>query len=106
MFNDFKQNRNRTDLTDIQRAAMFYYLVKTSYGAKLEQYGANYRSPYLFLQDIEAISKRLSRVVIDNTYCKNMTNKVRYFIVTRLIIKWKKCMIWAVVVLGKNSIYC
>ena len=66
LFNDFKQNRNRTDLTDIQRAAIFYYLVRTSYGAKLEQYGANYRSPYLFLQDIEAISKRLSRVVIEN----------------------------------------
>ena len=66
IFNDFQQNKNRTDLTDIQRAAMFYYIIRTSYGAKLEQYSANYRSPYVLLQNVEEIAKRLSRVVIEN----------------------------------------
>ena len=71
IFNDFQQNKNRTDLTDIQRAAMFYYIIRTSYGAKLEQYSANYRSPYLLLQNVEEIAKRLSRIVIEN---KNFTD--------------------------------
>lgn len=66
IFNKFKQDYNKKELTDIQRAAMFYYMIRTSYGAKLEHYSANYRSPYLLLQNAEKIAKRLSKVVIEN----------------------------------------
>jgi len=65
-FDTLKENKNRTDFTDIQRAAMFYYLVKTSYGATLRQYGVNYRNPYFLLKNIEAIAQRLAKVVIEN----------------------------------------
>ena len=75
IFDAFQQNKNRTDLTDIQRATMFYYLIRTSYGAKLKQYSANYSSPYLLLQNIEAISKRLARVVIENKDFKYILQK-------------------------------
>ncbi|WP_051057728.1 hypothetical protein [Clostridium sp. MD294] len=53
-------------MTYIQKAAIFYYMIRTSYGASLKQYGANYRSPYLLLRNIEVISKRLARIVIEN----------------------------------------
>ncbi len=66
IFNKFKQNYNKKELTDIQRAAMFYYIIRTSYGTILKQYSANYRSPYLLLQNAEKIAKRLSKVVIEN----------------------------------------
>ncbi len=66
IFDFCKQNRNCSNFTDIQRAAMFYYLLKTSYGAKLETYSTSFNRPQLLLRNIELIAKRLSKVVIEN----------------------------------------
>lgn len=38
----YKQNVDNEDLTEIQKAARFLYLIKASYGAKLSSYGTNF----------------------------------------------------------------
>ena len=66
IFDYCKQNRNNPKLTNVQRATMFYYLIKTSFGAKLETYSTSFNRPQLVLKDIEKIAKRLSKVIIEN----------------------------------------
>lgn len=67
------QRIDESTLTDIQRAARFYYLVKSAYGAKLvgQSYGvANTSKPRLNLlrleEDLSEVHVRLSRVSIEN----------------------------------------
>ena len=67
IFNYCKQNYNKKGFTDIQKAAMFYYLIRTSFSANLKEYGAHYRNPYLLLQNAEKVAQRLARVVIENS---------------------------------------
>lgn len=62
-FEEYKINKG---MTEIQRAARFYYLIRTSYGANTQQYGKKNRSTYSFINDIERIQQRLLRVVIEN----------------------------------------
>ena len=61
IFDDFRVQKG---LTELQRAARFYYLIRMSYGADTKSYGGNYRSPYLFSKDVEAISQRLKKVIV------------------------------------------
>ncbi len=65
-FLDFKNNKNIDGMTEIQRAARFFYLIRQSYGAKLKEYGANYRDISSFLNDMNKIAQRLAQVVIQN----------------------------------------
>lgn len=65
-FLNFSNNQNIGSMTEIQRAARFYYLLKTSYGANMKQYGANCKNIASYLKDMEAIAQRLSRVSIQN----------------------------------------
>jgi DNA adenine methylase len=60
-------------LTDIQRAVRFFYLVKTAYGAKFDRptFGVSTTSPprlnlLRIEEDLSAAHLRLSRVVIEN----------------------------------------
>ena len=53
-----------TGVTDIQRAAMFYVLVKTGFGASLRTFGCNKKR--LNTDDFEDIEVRLNGVVIEN----------------------------------------
>ncbi len=64
---------NSETLTDIQRAVRFYYLLRTSYGAKLvsPSFGVNpSRPPSLNLlrleEELSAVHLRLSRVFVEN----------------------------------------
>lgn len=70
MFEDIKARLNVRGFTDIQRAAMFYVLIKISYGADGRTYGCNKKnvsSDYL-----EKVESRLQNVVIENKDFENL----------------------------------
>lgn len=65
IFNEYKNQMDCIGLTDIQRAVRYLYLIKSSYGARINTYGSKPRdiSNTEFLKDV---MKRLSKVVIEN----------------------------------------
>lgn len=66
MFREYISQMNSEGLTDIQRAARFFQIIKTSYGSKCETYGAvrkDMRSATEYLTDVQ---NRLSKVVVEN----------------------------------------
>lgn len=65
-FNICKNQLAAEGLTDIQRAARFYILIKHSYAANLEYYSGRERIPERGIAYLEEISKRLRKVVIEN----------------------------------------
>lgn len=66
LFHDFLRQYEADGLTDIQRAARFFMLVKTSYGADHRSYGCIKRNVEITVKYLEDIHKRLSRVVIEH----------------------------------------
>lgn len=70
MFFDCKENIEMRGLTDIQRAAMFYVLLKTSYGADGRSFGCV--KSRLDTGNFDDIEKRLDGVVIENKDFKNL----------------------------------
>ncbi|WP_124099581.1 DNA adenine methylase [Ruminococcus sp. Marseille-P6503] len=64
MFLDCREHIKESGFTDIQRAAMFYVLVKTGFGASLRTFGCNRKR--LNTDSFEDIEKRLDGVVIEN----------------------------------------
>lgn len=65
-FFDAKAQLEGRGLTDIQRAARYYILVKESFGADLRTFSCKARSIPHGLESFPAISKRLERVVVEN----------------------------------------
>ena len=67
---DFKHIRNelktRTDLSDVQRAAYFYQIIRQSYASGLDSFGAQPRSMWANFPLIRACCGRLQSVVIEN----------------------------------------
>jgi DNA adenine methylase len=57
----FKTMLDTKPVTDIQRAAKFFFLVQRSYGAKRSA-----KSHHNIINRIEAISKRLDKVTVEN----------------------------------------
>ena len=66
VFVDFKNQMESSGLTDIQRAARFYYLIKVSYGTDLRSFGCRPRSASDLKRSISEASDRLDRVLIEN----------------------------------------
>lgn len=66
MFEDFKAQYNTRGMTDIQRAARFFMLIKTSYGCDIRTYGCVKKNVSVMVEYLEAIEKRLATVVIEN----------------------------------------
>jgi len=66
LFNDFKSQYNVRGMTDIQRAARFFMLIKTSYGADMRSYGCVKKDVTVMVEYLTNIEKRLSRVIIEN----------------------------------------
>lgn len=72
MFLDCRERISLTGFTDIQRAAMFYVLVKTGFGASLRTFGCNKKR--LNTDDFSDIEERLDGVVIENKDFENLIN--------------------------------
>lgn len=64
VFFELKERIKCTGFTDIQRAAMFYCLIKISYGSKLDTYGCSNKS--LDTDRFSEVSERLKRVNIEH----------------------------------------
>lgn len=64
MFGDIRKRLECPGFTDIQRAAMFYVLVKISFGADARSYGCSDRA--ISTENFDRIEKRLEHVTIEN----------------------------------------
>lgn len=52
-------------LTELQRAARMYYLIRVSYGCKISTFGLNQRDASV-IKNLQAVHQRLKNVVIEN----------------------------------------
>ena len=66
LFDEFKNSYNVSGMTDIQRAARFFMLIKTSYGADKRTFGCVKKDVLVMNEYLEAIEKRLSKVIIED----------------------------------------
>lgn len=66
MFEDFKRQFDTRRMTEIQKAARFFMLLKTSYGANGRSYGCVKKDISVMLEYLNNIEKRLSKVIIEN----------------------------------------
>ncbi len=66
LFYDFKEQINCRGLTDIQRAARYFYLIKCSFGCKKENFATRTKVITNTLERFVGIQERLKRVVIEN----------------------------------------
>lgn len=65
-FFDAKEQVENRGLTDVQRAARFYILIKESFGSDLRSFGVRPRNIENAIDYLLAVSKRLNTVVIEN----------------------------------------
>lgn len=65
-FFDAKDQIETRGLTDLQRAARFYILVKESFGADLHSFGVRPKNMQNAVSYIEEVAKRLNTVIIEN----------------------------------------
>ncbi len=78
---DAKEQAEIRGLTDIQRAARFYILIKESFGSDIQSFGVRPRNIANAIEYISKVSERLNMVLIENqdfrhilkTYDKNET---------------------------------
>lgn len=66
LFFDFASQYTVTGLTDIQRAARFFMILKTSYGSTGRTFGCCKKNINNMIEYLDAIQQRLSTVVIEN----------------------------------------
>jgi DNA adenine methylase len=74
MFEDFKSRYNTEGLTDIQRAARFFMLLKTSYGSKQRNYGCIKKNSDAVIGYLYSISKRLTGVIVEDRDFQELIN--------------------------------
>ncbi|MDE7425562.1 MAG: DNA adenine methylase [Lachnospiraceae bacterium] len=65
-FFDAKEQIDTRGLTDIQKAARFYILIKESFGTDLRSFGVRPKNIENAIDYISTVSKRLNNVVIEN----------------------------------------
>lgn len=65
-FFDAKDQMETRGLTDIQRAARFYILIKESFGSEMRTFGVRPKDMANAIEYISEVSKRLRMVVIEN----------------------------------------
>lgn len=66
IFEDFKRQYKIQGLTDIQRAARYFFIIKTSFATKLNTFGCAKRNIENITNMFEAIQERLNTVIIEN----------------------------------------
>lgn len=65
VFRNFEELYKLDGLTDIQRAAMYLYIIRASYGANTKHFGAKKRN-FSDTEYLEKIKRRFSKVIIEN----------------------------------------
>lgn len=63
-FDELKKNTR--GMTDIQRAARFFCMIKESFGASLDSFGVRSRNIQKAIDYLKEVSKRLNTVVVEN----------------------------------------
>lgn len=71
-FEDFRDQLNTRGLTDIQRAARYYTLIKISYGADKRTFGCVKKNLTKGIEYLMDIKQRLNGVVIENKDFENL----------------------------------
>ena len=71
-FEDYKSQIITRGQTDIQRAARFFMLIKTSYGSSCRTYGCAKKSVENMVSYLSEVKSRLSNVVIENKDFENL----------------------------------
>lgn len=66
LYNDFLSQMQANGLTDIQRAARYYILIRSSFGASRDHFAPGVRNISGKIDYLTAIQNRLSKVVIEN----------------------------------------
>lgn len=65
-FFNYKEQLNSKGLTDIQRAARYFYIIKSSFGADRKTFGTNKKNLVNTIDYLSEINERLKNVVIEN----------------------------------------
>lgn len=65
-FFDYKGQLNSKGLTDIQRAARYFYIIKSSFGADRRTFGTNKKNLVSTIDYLTEVNVRLKNVVIEN----------------------------------------
>jgi len=73
-FVDAKEQLSIRGLTDIQRAARFYILIKQSFGADIRNFGLDSRNMEKARGYLKEVSRRLNKVVIENVDFERLIN--------------------------------
>lgn len=71
-FFDYAEQIDVRGMTDIQRAARFFLLIKNSFGADCRSFGMKSRDMEKTVDYLAEVSKRLNRVVIENKDFENL----------------------------------
>lgn len=78
----FNRSLEDAGVTDIQKAATFFYMITRSYGGRGEHFGycikGSIKSSENLLSRIKAISKRLDKVIVENLDFENLIKKYDY----------------------------
>lgn len=72
LFMDYKEQIKTRGLTDIQRAARYFILIKTSYGAGRSSFGCVCKNIANSIEYLDEIKARLTSVVIENKDFENL----------------------------------
>lgn len=72
LFYDFASQYNTRGMTDIQKAARFFMIIKTSYGTDCRSYGCVKKDINVTIQYLTAIQERLSTVIVENKDFENL----------------------------------
>lgn len=75
LFDEYLSQINSKALTDIQRAARFYFLVKLSYGSTIDTYGAVKKDVEKMKEYLSDAQQRLTSVVIENKSFESIIQK-------------------------------
>lgn len=82
-FYDAKEQLETRGMTDIQKAARFFILIKESFGADIHSFGLQARDMNQAKEYLSAVSVRLNKVVIENldfqNILKNYDKKEAFF---------------------------
>ena len=71
-FFDYKAQMSTRGLTDIQRAARYFYIIKISYGADRKTFGVSAKNLLDSVEYLREIQHRLAKVVIENRDFENL----------------------------------